>query len=82
MLDASTQTLSGISKRAQKLQQQMLDVQQEYWDILGPQRIKTNGCRGEHFSRLMIWRALLEVLAMAIWGVLEDADNAEEFSAL
>jgi len=29
MLDASTQTLSGISKQAQKLQQQMLDVQQE-----------------------------------------------------
>lgn len=29
MLDESTQTLSGISKQAQKLQQQMLDVQQE-----------------------------------------------------
>ena len=29
MLDASTQTLSGISKQAQKLQQQMLDVQQD-----------------------------------------------------
>ena len=29
MLDQSTKTLSGISSRAQKLQQQMLDVQQE-----------------------------------------------------
>jgi len=29
MLDASTQTLSRISKQAQKLQQQMLDVQQD-----------------------------------------------------
>ena len=29
MMDASTQTLSGISKQAQKLQQQMLDVQQD-----------------------------------------------------
>ena len=31
MLDDSTHTLSGISQQAQKLQQQMLEVQQEKW---------------------------------------------------
>ena len=33
MLDDSTHTLSGISQQAQKLQQQMLEVQQEKWSM-------------------------------------------------
>ena len=33
MLDDSTHTLSGISQQAQKLQQQMLEVQQEKWPM-------------------------------------------------